>query len=87
MDAQVIGQAIIDMGGGRRTMLDKIDPRPGIEVLVRIGDPVDMGQPWARLYNVDNNDVAEQITVQLTGALTIVDQSSDPIETIRETIR
>ncbi len=87
MDAQVIGQAIIDMGGGRRTMLDKIDPRPGIEVLVRIGDPVDMGQPWARLYNVDNNDVAEQITVQLTGALTIVDQSSDPIETILETIR
>jgi thymidine phosphorylase len=87
LDAQLIGQAIIDMGGGRRTILDKVNPRPGIEVLVRIGDPVDMGQPWARLYNVDNKQVAEQITANITRALSIVHESLDPVQTVVETIR
>ncbi len=38
------------MGGGRKAMGNKIDHRVGLEMLVRIGDSVERGQPVARVF-------------------------------------
>ena len=45
-----IGMAIIAMGGGRRQVTDTIDHSVGLEVLVRIGDPVEENQPIAHVF-------------------------------------
>lgn len=50
IDTNAIGLAIIGMGGGRQQMTDRIDHSVGIEMLVRVGDKVDEGQPLVRLF-------------------------------------
>ncbi|MCA9083272.1 MAG: thymidine phosphorylase [Planctomycetaceae bacterium] len=47
---EALGLTIIAMGGGRRKKSDSIDHSTGIEMLVRIGDPVEVGQPLARIF-------------------------------------
>lgn len=87
IDTESLGRAIIELGGGRRQIHDSVDHRPGIELLVRIGDPVEIGQPWARLYSVTNVELAARITAKLDGTLKIVDelQTSAP-PTVVETV-
>ncbi|MCA9058487.1 MAG: thymidine phosphorylase [Planctomycetaceae bacterium] len=50
VNAEQIGLTIVEMGGGRRVMSDRIDHSVGIEMLARIGDPVHVGQPLARVF-------------------------------------
>ncbi|MCA9178483.1 MAG: thymidine phosphorylase, partial [Planctomycetales bacterium] len=49
VDAERLGYTIIDLGGGRRQKTDAVDHAVGIEMLVRIGDPITRGQPLAQL--------------------------------------
>jgi len=44
-DCEKFGYAIIEMGGGRKQATDRLDYRCGLELLVEIGDPVEVGQP------------------------------------------
>src|SRR5829696_286342 len=48
--ASGIGSAALALGAGRKQKGDRIDPGSGIEVLVKPGDPLQQGQPVARLY-------------------------------------
>ncbi len=50
IEAQRIGLAIIEMGGGRKKLGDPIDHSVGIEFLVRIGDKIARGQPVAKVF-------------------------------------
>ena len=50
IDGQRIGQAIIELGGGRRKLSDRIDHQVGLEMLVRLGDIVSVGQPLIRIF-------------------------------------
>jgi len=50
MDAERLGEAVIAMRGGRQQMGDALDYSTGFEMLVRLGDRVDAGQPLARLF-------------------------------------
>ncbi len=45
-----LGLAMIEMGGGRKKMGDKINPACGIEFLVSIGDQISAGDTIARLF-------------------------------------
>ncbi len=49
LDGQIIGQTVIGLGGGRQRLNDAIDPTVGLEMLVRIGQRVDRGQPLIRI--------------------------------------
>jgi thymidine phosphorylase len=44
-DCEKFGYAIIEMGGGRKQATDRLDYRCGLELLVEIGDPIEVGQP------------------------------------------
>ncbi|MBX3113019.1 MAG: thymidine phosphorylase [Fimbriimonadaceae bacterium] len=50
VSADIIGEAVVDLGGGRRVKTDTIDPTVGIETLVHIGDRVELGQPIFRIH-------------------------------------
>jgi pyrimidine-nucleoside phosphorylase/thymidine phosphorylase len=50
IDCPAIGDAVIVPGGGRQRGDEMIDHRVGVEILVRIGDRVEKGQPVLNLY-------------------------------------
>jgi pyrimidine-nucleoside phosphorylase len=50
IDAERLGRAIVDMGGGRAQLGQAIDTTVGLEMLVRTGDPVAKGQPLIRVF-------------------------------------
>ncbi len=50
INAERLGLAVIEMGGGRKKMGDQIDHSVGIEFLVRVGEQVKKGQPIANVF-------------------------------------
>ncbi len=65
MDVEQMGLAIIEMGGGRKQMHDKIDHSVGFEMLVRLGDRVERGQPLLRLFaHPDRRELAARLIEQ-----------------------
>lgn len=50
IDTEQLGLAIIELGGGRKVLSDKIDFSTGLEMLVRLGDRVERGQPLVKLF-------------------------------------
>jgi pyrimidine-nucleoside phosphorylase len=55
IDTEQLGLAIIELGGGRKILSDKIDFSTGLEMLVRLGDKIDRGQPLVRLFARDEH--------------------------------
>ena len=55
IDCQTIGTQIVELGGGRRRAGDKIDPKVGVEVHVRVGEKVARGQPILTLLGPKTN--------------------------------
>ncbi len=50
IDVEKLGLAIIEMGGGRKRLDDAIDHSVGLEMLVRLGDSVQQGQPLLNVF-------------------------------------
>ncbi|MGI9427337.1 MAG: thymidine phosphorylase [Bythopirellula sp.] len=73
MDAERLGEAVIAMRGGRQQMGDPLDYSTGFEMLVRLGDRVEAGQPLARLFAPA--DVAAAGQEKLLAAIKIEDDS------------
>jgi pyrimidine-nucleoside phosphorylase len=57
VEPRTIGRAIVEMGGGRRTMEDSVDPSVGFVITVKPGDTVQMGQPIASVFAGDEAGV------------------------------
>lgn len=70
IDGQLLGQAVIELGGGRRELSDAVDHQVGFEMLVRLGDKIDSKQPLVNIFARTDSSraVAEQI---LRKAMTI----------------
>jgi len=71
VDTEAVGIASGLLGGGRMRHEDDIDPRVGLEVLARIGDKVDAGQPLITLHTADKG--VDAALERLASAFTIVD--------------
>lgn len=50
---RLLGEGVIELGGGRRRMEDTIDPRVGFVLAVRPGDRVEVGQPLGVVHAAD----------------------------------
>jgi len=59
LDALSIGRAANALGAGRTTKDDAIDPAVGIELLRKVGDPVEAGTTLALLYVNDEAALSE----------------------------
>lgn len=72
-----IGRAILELGGGRRTIEEEIDPAVGFVIPVKPGDTVRAGEPLASVFARDREGIdiglealAEAIAIGETGTLT-----------------
>jgi thymidine phosphorylase len=72
--ASSIGSSALTLGAGRKQKSDRIDPGSGIEILVKPGDPLQEGQPVARLYGEREAERAGRLVLE---ALEI---SEEPVE-------
>ena len=50
IDAESLGQAVIALHGGRQQIGDALDYSTGFEMLVKLGEQVEAGQPVARVF-------------------------------------
>jgi pyrimidine-nucleoside phosphorylase len=83
IDCQRLGLSIVEMGGGRRKADDSIDPTVGLEVLVRIGDKVEQGQPLLKVYNRNNSS---NLITNLRNAFHLTDETTNPRPLVIDTI-
>ncbi len=60
IECKDIGQAIVNLGGGRLKKDDYIDNTVGIEVLKKIGDTVKEGEPLLIIYSNDLDKAKEE---------------------------
>ena len=72
-----IGRAILELGGGRRTIEDEIDPAVGFVIPTKPGDQVRAGEPLASVFARDRAGIhvglhalAEAVIIGETGTLT-----------------
>jgi pyrimidine-nucleoside phosphorylase len=84
MNVEQLGFAIIELGGGRQKLGDKLDFSTGLEMLVRLGDKVTPGQPLVRLFApAAKAPVAQKM---ISSAITISDGPVTPPPLIVERI-
>jgi thymidine phosphorylase len=72
IDAELLGKAIIAMGGGRQVLSDALDHSTGLEMLTRLGDKIDAGQPLARIFAKPM--IAERVRHTLLEAIQVADE-------------
>ncbi|MEM7476110.1 MAG: thymidine phosphorylase [Planctomycetota bacterium] len=70
IDGERLGRAVIEMGGGRRLLGDELNHRVGLEMLVEIGEPVELGQPMLNLFCSDLS-LRDRVAKQLQSAISV----------------
>ena len=50
VDVRALGQAVVDLGGGRQRPQDEVDPAVGLSGVLGLGERVDVGQPLACVH-------------------------------------
>jgi pyrimidine-nucleoside phosphorylase len=74
IDTESLGHAIIELGGGRKKMSDRLDHSVGLEMLVRLGDRVERGKAMVRIFT--NADIARGVSGLIEQAIQIGDSPS-----------
>lgn len=77
IDARAVGIAVVELGGGRRTAADVIDPSVGLTDLAGIGNRVDADAPIAIIHAKSESD-AEHAASVLRAAYRIGDPMDVP---------
>jgi thymidine phosphorylase len=85
IDTEVLGRVIIELGGGRKKLGDAIDHSTGLEMLIRLGDRVEAGQPLFRVFA--QSDAANRVQRELVTAIAIGDDCREKSPLIAERIR
>jgi pyrimidine-nucleoside phosphorylase len=75
MDADAIGRICLLLGAGRAAVTDRVDPRVGVSAILKIGEPVEKGQPLMLLHAADTTRLEES----LQRARQAVDISEGPV--------
>ena len=84
IDTERLGYVVINLGGGRRQLGDKLDLSVGFEMLVRLGDKIEPGQPLARVFA--QTEAVAHIKRDLLAAITISDNQVETPPLIVERI-
>jgi pyrimidine-nucleoside phosphorylase len=84
IDSEALGRVIIELGGGRKKLGDVLDHSTGLEMLARLGDPVDASEPLVRVFA--ETAAAANVSRELVSAITIGDDAVEPPLLIAERI-
>ncbi len=80
-----LGMAAIDLGAGRKTKDDKIDPKAGIIFNYKIGDAINKGVVIAEIYS-DSKTGIENAKKRITSAIKISKSKPKKLKLIKEFI-
>ena len=80
-----IGMASLELGAGRITMEDKIDPKAGIIFYPKIGTEIKKGEVIAELYTDREENVAS-VKKKLLAAITVSNQKTTSVKLIKTII-
>jgi pyrimidine-nucleoside phosphorylase len=83
LDARALGEAALDLGAGRQTKEQQIDPCAGLRLHVKCGEPVEVEQPWVTLHHGPVSRVPSAIA-KLSAALQIGPEPPSPRPLILE---
>ncbi|MCG3161999.1 MAG: Pyrimidine-nucleoside phosphorylase [Acidobacteria bacterium] len=78
VETDEIGRIVMDWGGGRRRLEDKIDHSVGLRLFAKLGDQVDAGDPLAMAYYNDESKF-EEMDARLRAAYRI-EESAPKLE-------
>jgi pyrimidine-nucleoside phosphorylase len=78
IDTRAIGLALIELGAGRRTSNDEVDPSAGLEMCCRLGDQVSTGQPLLRIF-ANSNSTFASASEMIISAIEIGPQPPDEL--------
>lgn len=85
IDVERLGYAVIELGGGRKQLTDRIDFGVGLEMLARLGERVERGQPLVRVFaRPAHRQAADAL---LAESLHLADAPIPPPPLIVETLR
>src|SRR5262250_3372227 len=77
IETDEIGRVVMDWGGGRRRLEDKIDYAAGLRLHAKIGDQVDAGDPLVTAHYNDESKF-EEMDTRLRAAYRIDDAAAPP---------
>jgi pyrimidine-nucleoside phosphorylase len=77
-DALAVGRAVFGLGAGRARAEDPVHPGVGVDVLVKVGQRVERGQPLARMHSVrgGSTGVLDAARAELAGAFVLAEQAA-----------
>ena len=76
VNGRILGQAVIELGGGRKQADDKLDLSVGLDQFIRIGKNVEQGDPLLRIHASNDQDI-ERAKILLSEAFQF---SENPVE-------
>lgn len=82
VDTRAIGQCVVQLGGGRRHLEDRIDHRVGLSELCSVGDPVNKGDPLGIIHAAD--ETAWQAAAKTLTAAITVGRKTDTLPAVYE---
>ena len=86
VDTHAIGNAIIELGGGRRTLGEKLDHATGFSHIARIGTRIDAGQPLA-VVHAATDELAAQAAELFRAACTLAPDPPPKRPVVYRTLR
>jgi pyrimidine-nucleoside phosphorylase len=85
VDANSIGRAALLLGAGRQKTSDQVDHAVGISRLIKIGDPVEKGQPLCCVHSQSEADFSKA-SEELQQAFTVADTVEPTQSIVRDTV-
>lgn len=84
IDVTALGHAVVALGGGRVRAGEAIDPRVGLSMLAKLGEPVGPGRPLALVHAAD--DTAAEVAVAAVAAAYSLGEGAAPGPLVRDRI-
>ncbi len=84
-DAQEVGLAAVDLGGGRHSKTDVIDPAVGVICAVAVGEQVEIGTPLFTVHAATEDD-GQIAADRIRAAIRIEDTPCDPLPVVYDRI-
>jgi pyrimidine-nucleoside phosphorylase len=84
IQGEAVGLAAVALGAGRARVEDPVDPAVGVEVLKKVGEPVERGEPLCRVHAGPRSEPRPAMTARLQRAWTLAAAAPPPTPLVLE---
>lgn len=86
VDNYLIGMSALELGAGRKTKADKIDPAAGIIFKPKIGDRIKKGEEIIKIFT-NKKEKIDEVKKMISESLTISSKKVKPLKLIKKVIK